>query len=75
MVMVTPKRTVGKLEISLSVANDNATSADIAYTHTSLGPEGDEFLKGFTHAWYQNVMKDWETELNHFLSTGTKLPE
>ena len=75
MVMVTPKRIVGKLEISLSVASDNETAADVAYTYTSLGPEGDEFLKGFTHDWYQNFMKGWETELNHFLSTGTKLPE
>ena len=75
MAMVTPKRTVGKLEISLSAAGNNETAANIVYTHTSLGPEGDEFLKGFTHDWYKNFMKDWEAELNHFLLTGTKLPE
>ena len=74
MAMVMPRRTVGKLEISLSGDGDNGTLAEVAYTHTSLGPAGDKFLQGFTHDWYQNFMEEWEAELNHYLSTGTKLP-
>jgi hypothetical protein len=75
MLMVTPKRTVGKLEIALFEVGDNKTAAEVAYTHTSLGPEGDDFLDGFTEDWYRQFMKDWEAGLNHFLSTGMKLVE
>ena len=73
MLMVTPGRTVGKLEISLRSKAGGRTAAEVAYTHTSLGPQGDEFLAGFTADWYRDFMETWETELNHFLATGTKL--
>lgn len=75
MLMVTPGRTVGKLEIALFEAGGNKTSAEVSYTHTSLGPVGDAFLDGFTEDWYRRFMEDWEAELNHFLTTGTKLAE
>lgn len=73
MLMVTPDRTVGMLEISLSADGTGKTAAQIAYTHTSLGPQGDEFLDGFTQDWYVQFMKGWESALNHFLITGKKL--
>lgn len=69
MLMVTPGRTVGKLEISLLDLGGNKTAAEVAYTHTSLGPEGDEYMGGLTEEWYLQFMQDWETQLNHFLST------
>lgn len=71
---VTPGRTAGKIEIALSAAGGDRTHAKIAYAHTSLGPEGDAFLEGFTKEWFQSFMKAWEEELNYFLSTGNKLP-
>jgi hypothetical protein len=47
--------------------------ADITYTHTSLGPAGDEFVAKFTAEYYQKVMQAWEKALNHFLTTGRLL--
>ncbi len=74
MLMVTPGRTVGKLEISLRDDGDGGTAAKVAYTHTSFGPRGDAFLEEFTADAYRELMESWEAELNHFLSTGDKLP-
>ena len=71
--MVTPDRTVGKLEISLRGEGADRTAADVAYTYTSLGPQGDEYLAGLTEDWYRKFMQSWEMELNHFLATGKKL--
>ncbi len=73
MLLVTPHRTVGKLEISLRGDGEGGTAAEVAYTHTSLGPRGDAFLEGFTEDAYRELMESWEAELNHFLSTGEKL--
>lgn len=75
MVKVTPRHTVGKLEISLEEYKGKYTKAQVAYTYTSLGPAGDEFVKDLTEANYQAFMKHWESELNHFLKTGERLPE
>jgi hypothetical protein len=73
MIKVTPGHTVGKLEIQLTPAADNQTAAEIAYTYTALGPEGDHFLNQFTAQWYKTFMHNWERAINHYLSTGTKL--
>jgi hypothetical protein len=75
MIMVTPGSTVGKLEIKLSDAGQGRSAADIAYTHTSLGPEGDKYLPQLTAEWYDGFMAEWDAELSHFLKTGSKLPE
>jgi hypothetical protein len=73
MILVTPGSTVAKLEIALEEKPAGKTAAKITYTHTSLGPEGDLFLKSFTRQWYENFMLEWQKELNHFLSTNEKL--
>ena len=73
MIMVTPGRTVGKLEISLTPFGEEQTHAAISYSHTSLGPDGDDFLKTFTPEHYQQFMRRWEAEMNHYLATGEKL--
>ncbi len=72
MLMVTPGRTVGKLEITLRRGDADNTKADVIYTHTSLGPAGDAYLKDLTRNWYVDFMKTWEAELNHYLQTGKK---
>ncbi len=50
-------------------------AAHITYTHTSLGPAGDEFVAKFTTEYYQKLMQAWEKVLNHFLKTGRSLPD
>jgi len=75
MIKVTPGHTVGKLEIQLRPAGDDQTAAEIAYTYTALGPEGDDFLNLFTAQWNETFMQNWENAINHYLSTGTKLSD
>jgi len=74
MVKVTPGVTACRLTIQLEPA-PGGSAAHVCYRHTSLGPRGDEFVASFTDAAYESFMKEWERELNHFLSTGRKLPE
>jgi hypothetical protein len=69
MVKITPQITACKLSICLRPVGNN-TEATIAYTHTSLGPKGDEFVAAFTEDYYAQFMRDWESRLNHYLTTG-----
>jgi hypothetical protein len=72
MLKIVPGVTACRLNIQLS-QESAACVADVTYTHTSLGPAGDEFVAGFTAEYYLKVMQAWETALNHFLTTGCLL--
>ena len=72
MLKITPGVTACRLTIQLRAAAPGS-EAEITYTHTSLGPEGDRFVAGFTAEHYDEFMREWETRLNHFLATGTCL--
>jgi hypothetical protein len=69
MLKIVAGLTACRLQIQLSPNGDECL-ADITYSHTSIGPAGDEFVAGFTAAYYQKFMQEWETALNHFLKTG-----
>ncbi|MCU0304552.1 MAG: hypothetical protein MUC56_10895 [Thermoanaerobaculales bacterium] len=73
IVKVIPGIVVGKIVITLADAGDGST-ADISYSFTSLGPDGDRVVKEFTQAHFDEFMAVWENELNHFLTTGERLP-
>ena len=73
MVKVTPEHTVGKLQIALSEDGTDGSLAEITNVYTSLGPDGDAFLRKFTAEWYHTYMARWEQALNHYLTTGKKL--
>lgn len=45
----------------------------ITYSHTSIGTADDDFVAGFTADSYQKFMQTREKELNHFLTTGSRL--
>lgn len=68
-IKVTPEVTVCRLTIRLAPSSVG-TDATITYSHTSLGPEGDAFVAGFTEEFYQGFMRDWESRMNHYLATG-----
>ncbi len=72
MLKITPGITACKLTIKLapSVAG---TDAEVTYSHTSLGPAGDAFVDSFTAEYYEQFMRDWESRLNHYLTTGSML--
>ncbi|PYI99600.1 MAG: hypothetical protein DMF00_10655 [Verrucomicrobia bacterium] len=61
------------MEILLT-ANRDECFADVTYSHTSIGPAGDEFVATFAADHYQKFMRDWERQLNHFLKSGRRPP-
>lgn len=69
---VTPGLSVGKIEIRLRRAEGDRTYADISYAYTALTEAGEQFVGSFTQEHYEGFMKEWESELNHFLKTGEK---
>ena len=74
MLKITPGVTACRLTIQL--ADEGAGClADVTYSHTSLGPAGDEFVAKFTAEYYQKFMQTWEKALNYFLTTGCLLPD
>jgi len=74
MIKITPGVTACKLTIRLRPV-DGGSEAAITYTHTSLGPDGDEFVASYTEEHYRQFMRDWETRINHYLFTGNILRE
>jgi hypothetical protein len=72
MIKITPNVTACRLTIQLKPAKGGST-ATITYTHTSLGPEGDALINAFTEDYYIRFMRDWEAQINHYLSHGAIL--
>jgi len=72
MLKISPGVTACRLTIELE-ATASGSNARVTYEHTSLGPEGDAFLRGFTEAFYEQFMRDWVARLNHYLATGERL--
>jgi hypothetical protein len=73
MIKVTPAVTACRVTIRLRPTADGC-EADIAYSHTSLGPEGDRFVASFTEDFYREFMRQWEARFNHFLCYGEAMP-
>jgi hypothetical protein len=72
MIRFTPGLTACRLEIQVRPAPDGAT-AEITYTHTSLGPKGDAFVELFTREAYLEFMQNWESRCNYYLRNSTAL--
>jgi hypothetical protein len=72
MLKITPDVTACKLTIQLRAAA-SGSEAEITYSHTSLGPQGDALVASFTAEYYERFMRDWEARLNHFLTHGSAL--
>ena len=72
IIKLIPGIVVGKIVIQLADAPVGST-AEISYTFTSLGPDGDRVVSEFTQEHFDEFMLTWETELNHFIATGDRL--
>lgn len=72
MIKITPGVTACKLSIALRPAATGSL-ADVSYSHTSLGPQGDAFVASFSAEYYEQFMRDWERRINHFLAQGSLL--
>ena len=69
MLKIVPEMTVCRLSIQLAAASWGC-DATVTYSHTSLGPQGDVFVANFTEAFNEKFMREWETQINHYLLTG-----
>ncbi len=74
IIKLIPGIVLGKIVIQLTEAPDGST-AEISYSFTSLGPDGDRVVSEFTQKHFDEFMLTWETELNHFITTGEMLNE
>lgn len=74
MLKVMPGVTACRVQVELHPDGHHCL-ADVTYSHTSLGPEGDRLIAGFTAEYYRRFMQQWERELNHFLATGRMLSD
>ena len=72
MLKVTPGVTACKLTISLRQV-PGGSEATVTYSHTSLGEAGDKFVDEFTQEFYEGLMQEWESRLNHYLRAGKTL--
>lgn len=72
MIKITPGVTACKLTIRVRPAKPGS-EAEITYSHTSLGPEGDTYIASFTAEYYVQFMREWESRMNHYLKHGTAL--
>lgn len=72
IIKVIPGIVVGRIVIQLAAAPRGAT-AEISYSFTSVGPDGDRVVSEFTQEHFDEFMQTWENELNHFIATGEML--
>ncbi len=72
MLKITPDVTACRLTILLRAAASGC-EADITYSHTSVGPQGDAFVASFTEEFYLEFVQDWESRVNHYLRPGVAL--
>jgi hypothetical protein len=72
MLKITPGVTACRVTIRVRPAAGGC-EAEITYSHTSLGPDGDAFVASFTEDFYRSFMQGWEARLNHYLRTGSAL--
>ena len=70
---LTPGSDVTEIDIQLRPGPEGSTLAEVRYTWTSLGPPGDALVRSKTPEAYEHFMREWERELNHYLTTGLKL--
>ena len=74
IIKLIPGIVVGKIVIQLTDTPGGST-AEISYSFIALGPDGNRVVSEFTQKHFDEFMLTWETELNHFISTGERLTE
>jgi hypothetical protein len=68
MVKITPTMTACRLEIQLAETGSHSCDAIVSYTHVALSRAGEDFVRSFTAESYEAMMKEWESEINAYLS-------
>jgi hypothetical protein len=70
---IIPGMVIGTITVCIAADGDTACTADITYAYTALSDHGERAVGEFTEGHFKRFMKTWETELNHYLSTGDRL--
>jgi hypothetical protein len=70
---VTPGSRASTLTIKVRVKDERSSYVDIVYTYTSLPPQGNDFIDGYTEEVFLKMVRFWERSMNHYLKSGTKL--
>jgi len=73
-VHVTPGSDVTEIDIQLRPEGKDRAVATVRYSWTALGEPGRALVRSKTPESYRRFMQGWEQELNHYLTTGKKLP-
>jgi hypothetical protein len=73
IIKMIPGVVIGRISVTLAEEGDKGCAADITYAYTSISDHGDRALEEFTEEHFKGFMETWEKELNHYLSTGSKL--
>ena len=71
---LTPGSDVTEIDIRLRPDGKDRTVATVRYTWTALGPPGVALVRSKTPEAYLEAMRHWELALNHYLTTGKKIP-
>jgi hypothetical protein len=70
---VAPALVLAQLEIKLQASSEHKTAAHIQYSYTGLSEQGNSVVEHYDRAWFEHKMKHWETAINYYLRTGTKI--
>jgi hypothetical protein len=70
---INPGAIVTEIRIQLATGEHGTTRAHIRYRYTGLSPDGNRVLEGYDQKWFEAKMQNWETTMNHYLRTGTKM--
>jgi len=70
---VLPGLAVGKIAIKLLSDGDRHSMVEVSYTFTSIGEDGDDFVRCFPDELEKSFDKTWNRELKHYLETGSML--
>lgn len=74
-VRVTPGSRVALVAIRIAEGDKQTSRVHISYTITALTATGNTFVDNFSQENFDKDMQFWEATLNHYLKTGTALPQ
>lgn len=74
-VRVTPGSRVALVAIRIAEGGNQTSRVHISYTITALTAAGNTFVDNFSEENFDKDMQFWEATLNHYLKTGTALPQ
>ncbi|HYA22863.1 MAG TPA: SRPBCC family protein [Terriglobales bacterium] len=70
---VNPGLVAAQIRIRLEAKSTQETTAHIRYTYTGLSQQGNLEVDRYDGAWFRHKMQSWETAINHYLRTGSKI--